>query len=295
MSQSQGTAPAPKPQAPPVRGNASPQDAAVKLHFAHELVNRLWQNAPDIQPDCVADYVAIQAWAWIPSGCQLVEQSFKALIAARHGTPLTERKKGHHLDELFAKLENSDKQAISHAFESFVSLHNHIPIPTVGDFFDSVGRGYTRWRYMLLDGAEGIPPNHFGALLEIANATISLLKSCLADKPPSFPTVMQRIQFNIDGDIGHACNRLNRGDEELDELEHRYQRLRREILGNMRTRLAIAAHLENTDNSRLGPQPPPNPWSRNLPELTPPIEVLIDLWKRSSDRKNLVAYFRKPL
>jgi len=294
VSQSQHTGLEPKPQAPPTRGNGGHQDAAVKLHFAHQMVNRLWQNAPDIQRDCVTDYVAIQAWPWIPSGYQLVEQSLKALIAARHGTPLTQRKKGHHLDELFGRLENGDKQTIAHAFESFVGLHDYIPIPTVSDFLDAVGRGYTQWRYMLLDGAEAIPANHIGALLEIANATISLFRSCLDGKPPRFLTVMQRIHVNVDRDIGHACNRLNRGEEGLEELERRYESLRQEILGNPRLRLAIAAHLENTDNPRLGPQPPPNPWSRNLPELTPATEVLTDLWKRSSDRKNLVAYFRRP-
>ncbi|MYB19136.1 MAG: hypothetical protein F4Y16_09140 [Holophagales bacterium] len=258
------------------------------------MVNRLWQNAPDIQPDCVSDYVAIQAWPWIPSGYQLVEQSLKALIAARQGTPLTEVEKGHHLAKLFGRLDSGDKRDLSHAFESFVGLHDYITVRTIGEFLDSVGRGYTQWRYMLLDGAEGIPPNHIGSLLEIANAAISRLRSCLDDKPVTFPTVMQRIRVNIDSDIGHACNRLNRGDEQPGELERRYENLREEVLKNDSLRLAIAAHLANTDNPRLGTQPRPNPWSLTLPELPPAAEVLVGIWKRSSDRKNLLAYFRKP-
>ncbi len=197
------------------------------------------------------------------------------------------------MDELFGRLEDGDKQEISRAFESFVSLHDYITIRTVDDFVESVGRGYTRWRYMLLDGAQGIPPNHIGALLEIADVTISRLRSCLDDKSQRFPTVMQRIRLNIGSDIGHACNRLNRSDEGRSEFERRYEHLRQAVLGNVQLRLAIAAHLENTDNPRLGPQPPPNPWSQNLPGLHAAVEVLVDIWKRSRDRKNLVAYFRR--
>lgn len=294
MSQQQGTGLADELQTDrPSRGNRGHQDAAVKLWFAHQMVNRLWQNAPDIQPDLVADYVAIQAWPWIPSGYQLVEQALKALIAARQGTPLAKREKGHHLDELFGRLESDDKQAISHAYESFVGLHAHIQIPTVGAFLDSIGRGYTLWRYMLLDGAQGIPPNHIGALLEIADATISRLKCCLDEEAPRFPTVMQRVMFNIDSDVGHVCNRLNRGTEQPGDLRGRYEQLRHEIFTNNQLRLTIAAHLENTDNPRLGPQPPTSPWSQNLPTLPPAVGMLVDLWKRSRDRKNLVAYFRR--
>lgn len=273
-------------------------DAVHRLADAHQIVNRLWQSVPDIQPDDVHAYGAVQAWPWVSNGYQLIEQPLKLLLAVRRNVRLDQLEPpklrwSHHLNELFDEQEDDDQAEISRVYKSFIDLHDYVCIPTVGEFLRAVGRGYGKWRYMLLEGAEGIPTNHVGALLEIAAVTISRLKFHVFGRPARFATVAQRISYNLDDTIGHLCNRLMTGNDKRG-WQQRYERFH-ELLNDSAHRRVIAAHLENTDNPKLGPQPPPNPYSQLLPPLGSDIEALVAHLKRSLDRKNYVTYFRKPV
>ncbi|MCY4560704.1 MAG: hypothetical protein OXF79_30940 [Chloroflexi bacterium] len=270
--------------------------AVYRLDDAHQIVNRLWQNAPDVERSCTPVYDAVQAWPWVSNGYQLIEQPLKLLLAVRQDIPLDDLeppklRKSHHLDQLFGVQEKDDQAEVSRVYKSFIDLHGYIDIPTVTQFLGSVGRGYVKWRYMLLEGAQGIPTNHVGALLEIAAVTISRLKFHVLGRPAGFPAVTQRISHSLDDTIGHVCNRLMSGDDRQG-WQNRYDRLH-QLLRDSDYRRAIAFHLENTDNPRLGPQAPPNPHAQPVAPLAPDIEAVVGALKRSRDRKNYVVYFRR--
>lgn len=269
--------------------------AVWRLESAHEIVNRLWQNAPDIQPDLVPDFVAVQAWPWVSNGYQLVEQALKVLLAVRQDLSLRDLGgrlfRSHNLDDLFAELEDDDREAVSHGYASFVDLHRYIGVSEASKFLKSIGGGYALWRYLLKEGLQDLPPTHVGALLEIADAAIARLRFHVFGKRDRFTPVMDRIRFAIDLDIGHVSR--HRGT--IEEVESHHDRLRREVLLDANLRYVVAAHLENTDSPLLGPQPEPNPFTRHRPPLPAgPIAELVEVWKRSRDRKNLVVYFRRP-
>ena len=187
------------------------QDYSMAVHrlgSAHTIVNRLWQNAPDIQPDVVPDFVAVQAWPWVSSGYQLIEQSFKLLLAVRRAIRLSELEKrirwSHDLGELFEEQQDEDRDEVSRVYESFAELHDYLTTRTARDFLDVIGKGYGGWRYLLSEGPQGIPQNHVGALLEVAHVVIHRLRVSEAERP--CPTVQDRIGHELDSIIGHICN-----------------------------------------------------------------------------------------
>jgi len=291
------------------------RDAAERLKIAHQIVNQLWQNAPRHQPTRTPDYDYARSWTWIPTGYQLVEQAFKLLLSIHWRIPpvevrdCIERGSGHDLDALFAELPAADKEAVESAYQSFVDLHDYIPLKTASDFLNAVGQGYANWRYVLLEGwtdscgepdrRKAPPTNHIGALIEIAAVAITQASLHVSGKPARFPPVAERIDHEIDDVIGHCCNRLRDGGSEREDWDRRYKRLHQLLVEH---RHEIAAHLDNTANPRRGPQPSSD-WDalqrartrgtargELLPEELIPIVAELE---RSRDRKNLFVYFCK--
>ena len=182
-----------------------------------ELTRERWDKSPDIQMDMVAEYEALQAWVWIPSCYSLIEQALKLLWATREDIPvekvkdelintLPRRAQAHDLNVLFEKLKLDDREKIDHAYRAYQSLHDYIPISTVKEFLSAIGDGYARWRYLLLEGPEGIPTTHIGAMLEIAGACVTILTNeHFTDH--GFHTVDQRIDRTvreaINGEVRH--------------------------------------------------------------------------------------------
>ncbi len=270
--------------------------AVHRIKSAHQIVNRLWQGSPNVHPDLVREFEAVQAWPWISNSYQLLEQSLKLLLAVRQGIPVSEldRRLGrsHDLNRLFAEQEDDDKEGVSRAWESFVELHHYIGVRTVRDFLGSVGGGYVKWRYMLLEGAQSVPANHIGALLEIAQAVISRLEFHVFSTRNRFPTVRERIKARLNDVIGQVCNgHLVSGEGDTEDWKRRYARLH-DLLHTPQIRLAVSAHLNNTDSPILGPQPPPNPYVQRLPPLEPDLMAIIEQLRRSTDRKNFLVYFQ---
>ena len=269
--------------------------AVHRLSSAHSIVNRLWQNAPDIQRDLVPDFVAVQAWPWVPSGYQLIEQSLKLLLAVRRDIRLSQLEKpirrSHDLSALFGEQQDDDREEVSRVYESFAELHDYIGARTATSFLEMIGKGYGGWRYLLSEGPQGIPPNHVGALLEIAYGIIHRLRVSDATKP--LPTVQNRIRLELDSIIGRICNHQTQqgSDDFRRQWEDRYNCLWTGIRGDNQLRLAIALHLENTDSPVLGPRPPPNPYVQPLPQLRPDQMSIVKRLKHSADRKNFLAYF----
>ncbi len=282
--------------------------AAERLKIAHQIVNQLWQNAPRHQPAGPPDYDYARSWPWIPTGYQLVEQAFKLLLSIHWRVPPAEVRSRfkpgseHDLDALFAELPADDKAVVESAYLSFVGLHDYIPAKTASDFLDSVGQGYANWRYVLLEGwtdsrgepdpRKAPPTNHIGALIEIAAVAIAQAKFRVNGKPRRFPSVVERIDYELDDVVGHWCNRLHDGGSQREDWDRRHKRLR-QLLDEHRH--AIAAHLDNTDNPRSGPQPASNSYAQgHLPRLPEEILPIVAELRRSRDRKNHYVYFCRP-
>ena len=191
--------------------------AVHRVAAALELTDKLWDNSPDIQRDMFPEHEALQAWIWIPGCYSLIEQAFKLLWATREGVPvervkneliktLPRRAQAHNLNMLFEKLTPDDREKIDHAYRAYQSLHDYIPIFAVKDFLSKTGDGYTRWRYLLLEGMEGIPTAHIGAMLEIAGACVTILTNAhFTDH--GFHTVDQRIDWAVRNAIGGEVRR----------------------------------------------------------------------------------------
>lgn len=278
---------------------------AGRLSIAHQIVNQLWQHAPRHQPASPPDYDYARSWPWIPTGHQLVEQAFKLLLSIHWRVPPAQVREcfkhgsGHDLDALFDELPAADKGAIESSYRSFVDLHDYIPGKTASEFLNAVGQGYANWRYVLLEGwtdrrgepdpRKAPPTNHIGALIEIAAVAITQAKFHLSGKPGRFPVVAERIDREIDDVVGHCCNRLHDGESDREDWDTRYERLHQLLVEHRHT---IAAHLDNTDNPRLGPQPASNSYAQEgLPALPEELLPIVADLRHSRDRKNLFVYF----
>ena len=284
-----------------------PDTAAVRLKIAHQIVNQLWQNAPRHQPAGPPDYDYARSWPWISTGYQLVEQAFKLLLSIHWCVPPAkvrrrlERGSAHDLNALFAELPPDDKEAVESAYQSFVELHSYIPDKTARNFLSSVGHGYGNWRYVLLEGWQDSrgepdlrrapPTSHIGALIEIAAAAIAQARFHMNDRPTRFPSVMERIHYGLDDLVGHLCNRSHDAGSGRDDWDKRYKHLHELIVEHGH---AIAAHLDNTDNPKFGPQPPSNSYAQGcLQQLPEELVPIIAELKHTRDRKNYFVYFCK--
>ena len=185
--------------------------AVDRLWDAHRLTEDLWDHAPDIEPDLVSVYEAIQAWPWIPTCYSLIEQAFKLIWGTRKGIELDEIRKelvkkikkpsqAHDLNILFKNLDLGDQESINTAYESYQDLHNYIPILNANEFLEKIGDGYTNWRYLLLEGTKGIPITHVGAMLEVAKSSVSILRDEYFTRH-GFVTVDRRVQRDIENAI----------------------------------------------------------------------------------------------
>ena len=151
--------------------------------------------------DIVSIVAAINGWTFI-SGCYMgIEQTMKLLIRMRGGTD----KKTHDLDKLYSLLDVSQRNVVAAYYRVYRSLHNfdsgNIPLATVDEFIEHIGKGYTKWRYILIEDPVGLPKIHLGAMLEIWNAL-----ACLAEgvSGPYHQTVNKFLEGYIDGVVRHA-------------------------------------------------------------------------------------------
>ncbi len=278
------------------------KDAIHRLSAAHEIVNRFWQDAPDVQPDYIREYEGVQAWPWVSSTYQLLEQALKLLIAVSRGVPTPELRheiglkgnRAHHLDRLFGELESSDSRVIRDAYRAYSALYR-LPVNNAVDFLALIGRGYTTWRYLLLEGGTDVPPNHIGASLEIAWAAISRMKYRVFRRPSEFPDVRRRLIAELEDALAEVCKDPNTRDPNTRVETGACWNGFREFLSVREHRIEIANRLENAANPRLGRQPSDDAWTpAQVRRLLPDVEALLNILKRSRDRKNFAPFFRDP-
>lgn len=281
---------------------------ALRLDTAFTIVNRLWQDAPDIQPDMVAEYEAIQAWPWISLGYQILEQSLKVTIATQKGIAVDQVRRelalqgpqSHDLKRLFDHLEAADREEIGRVYASYRELHPYIWPETAGRFLDLVGLGYSAWRYMLQEGLDGVPPNHIGAMFELARATNSRLQHHVFGEKGKCWTVELRVDRAIEMSLAQVASRhandLQEQSPSIDlgaEFTRRYEQLRGDLRDTEVLR-EVVSRLEGTRSARVGA-----PHSPNSPAETPTVEIpremaiLASDLRESADRKNIAYFFRQ--
>ena len=141
--------------------------SAHRLTAAGKLARQHYHRTP-LTRDFSAEQDAINAWPTVTVCYSGIEQAIKFLLKIQG--KLKERDKyesdSHWVGALFQKLTEEEREVIRESYSIYQSLYDHIEPKTADDFLREIDKGYTTWRYFLLDG---IPPptTHCGAMLEI--------------------------------------------------------------------------------------------------------------------------------
>ena len=131
--------------------------------------------------------MAIQ-WGAITASYSGLEQTLKYLVAVERkktieGVRNRLGKDGHDLSKIFGFLEKGTKEILQEHYAVYQSLHSYINMPTLDKFLCGVssapdeqkgaGRGYERWRYLLIE-EEFVPPNSAEAMLFIWSTAVRI-------------------------------------------------------------------------------------------------------------------------
>ena len=151
-----------------------------RVSYAHETTQRQYDEHPP-NDDMVPVASAINAWTLI-SGCYMgIEQTLKLLIRMRDGTPA----RTHNLEKLYSSLDPSERKVVATYYRVYRSLHNFDPgsidLDTANGFIQYIGKGYTAWRYILVETPENVPKMHLGLMLETWRALSDLVQHRICD------------------------------------------------------------------------------------------------------------------
>lgn len=150
-----------------------------RIRTALELTRELLRSSP-IKPDLMPEYVALQMWPFVVPLYHGIEQALKCLLLLQ--TPTANPKEyGHDLKIAFDALHDDDRQHIEMHFSQHLSLHadyrpDETGITSAAAFIAHINssgtnqEGSTTWRYLLLEGAQAIPPLHLWGMVEIWDA-----------------------------------------------------------------------------------------------------------------------------
>ena len=217
--------------------------ASWRIERACSLIGRLISQNP-IVPDAFADTEAVQAWAFVNSLYNGIEQALKhILIISDIGMTREELKRrpyGHDLEELFSRVAEDDRQHLAAHFREHRSLHNY---NTDGQFTDSIeefiahinlvpggsAAGLVKWRYALLDGIEAIPRTHLWSMWEVWDGICCLIRHQEYDKTDDCFRLSRRLLWLFEKPLGGMVIPY---DEYIDDLNEWHSRSRSERLGD---------------------------------------------------------------
>lgn len=108
-----------------------------------------------------------------------IEQAMKLLILKQKGvTKIPCKLKTHDLDKLYGLLDDSERRVVADYYRTYRSLHNfdsgEIELDTVDQFIRYIGKGYTSWRYILIEDPVEVPKLHIGLMLETWRALVDI-------------------------------------------------------------------------------------------------------------------------
>lgn len=154
---------------------------ATRIMDTCELLHRTYQMNP-VKPDLSAEYEGIAAWSMVTCCYSGIEQAMKCLLKMA-GLYRKKCHKHHDIGKLFRALVEEEQRVIGVAYAKYRSLHDYIPLVSVGSFLNAIDEGYQTWRYFLLEGPEEgswPPTTHAGAMLEIWSALTDVIQARIA-------------------------------------------------------------------------------------------------------------------
>ena len=149
---------------------------AHRLINTGELVHRYYHSIPS-QQDLFAEQDAINAWPTVTACYSGIEQAIKFLLKIEGNLNAGRDGDEHHrIGTLFQKLAEEQRQVIRKSYRIYQSLHDYIGPKTADDFLGEIDKGYSRWRYFLLEGRKP-PTTHYGAMLEVWSALANIIQA----------------------------------------------------------------------------------------------------------------------
>ncbi len=177
------------------------KNPAHRIMEASEQMFRSFHANP-IQRDFSSEFEAIAAWSTVTCCYSGIEQALKCLLKMQ-GTfidkPAREGGHRHHdIGKLFKDLAPEEQDVLRVSYGIYRSLHDCIPPETVDCFLDGIDKGYTTWRYFLLDGrkSDDWPTPHPGAMVDIWSALSNIICARVYCNH-GLQTVKQRIDIHL--------------------------------------------------------------------------------------------------
>ncbi len=165
--------------------------------------------------------MAIQ-WGTITLSYSGLEQTLKYLVAVERKRTIECVRRllgrdGHDLSKIFCSLEEDTKETLRKHYAVYQSLHSYIDIPELDEFLCDVssapdeqkdaGRGYERWRYLLIE-EKPVPPNSAEAMLFIWSTAVRIAER---KEDPGFP--LRTIAVEIDRELRYRLKCILRNPE----------------------------------------------------------------------------------
>ena len=181
-------------------------------------INRDLVARNPVKPDLSREYEAVQAWALVMPLYSGIEQALKMLLL----TPthprfalndneegrrnLKKGKYGHNLKNLYAELEDDDREHIELHFREHWSLHDYklakgVVIGNAEDFIVHINGGNPSrglaWRYFLVEDTK-VPSTNLWTMSEIWDAICCRIKAAVLDKQDDCFRLSRRLAFTFE-------------------------------------------------------------------------------------------------
>ena len=175
----------------------------MRVSYAYKNAKQQFDEHPP-GGDLIPIAAAIHAWVLI-CGCYMgIEQTLKLLIKMRDEKTVPTGTDGHNLQKLHSLLTPSEQGVVADYYRVYRSLHNFdsrgVRLETSVEFFRYIGKGYTRWRYILFDSEEKsgkVPAIHLGLMLEVWRALVALVDRKIWGHDPTKHTLAADVENYI--------------------------------------------------------------------------------------------------
>lgn len=171
-----------------------------------------------VKPDLFREYEAVQAWALVMPLYSGIEQALKMLLLtptdprfALHDNEegkhnLKTGKYGHDLQNLYAELEDDDREHIELHFREHWSLHDYklekgVVIDSAEDFIVHINGGNPSrglaWRYFLVEDTK-VPSTNLWTMSEVWDALCCRIEAAVLDKRDDCFRLSRRLAFRFE-------------------------------------------------------------------------------------------------
>ena len=162
-------------------------EAAVRLRTALRYCKIMLSEIPP-RHDLHEGTELANAWTFVTASYSGIEQSLKLLLAQQDGLTVSEWRcsatgkqfrNSHGLRKLFDTIDDEARTTISEYFRRFCSLHSYISSSSIEEYLTEASkgeRGYTLWRYVLVEGSSELPRASFDAMLAVWASLLEVIE-----------------------------------------------------------------------------------------------------------------------